>query len=435
MTFWRCAVLWFLVACGSKPATPSVERPTPPAPVAPTPAAATPVAVAFVLEGWEMWIGNDQIQAVPEDERTPGALNPFKEAFARVPMTRLPGGSMATVVTYGEHASVRHPMAPIAKLSAAAFGEQKDYAGVIDRDLVSGVTLGLDELAKVKGARRVLVVIGDGSDSHVDTAKDALRALAKRAAAENVQIVSLVYKAALSSPFTQIASFHPSVMTVNLLDALGGELEALFEGLEPQPVVAHVAGEKTVALALLVAGAEVWMGNDDIVPANDPARYMGALKGIRAALDRAPMTGRPGGSQGMILTYGSKVQTQQRLGPIEKLDARAMGDQRTYYGTVGTELVSGVRSALAQLAQVDAARRVLVIVGDGSDTNNEVASAQLRDLAKQAAERHIEVHAIVYKSALSAEETVIAELAPRATTATTSDELTTQLAALLGGVR
>ena len=432
MMFWRCCVLSLVVACGSSPKPATVDLPK--NDVAPAqPAPAKPVAVAFVLEGHELWIGNDQTD-VSEDERYLGALKPLEEAFAKVSTAGLPIGSTATVITYGEHALVRHPMAPIAKLTAAAFGEQKDYYGVIDRDLVGGVTLGLDELAKVNGAHRVLIVIGDGTDTNADAAKAALPTLAKRAAAENVQVVSFVYKGPLSSPGNLLAAFDPSTLTVNSIDAVGNELEALFDGFTPQPVVAR--SRNAVALALLVSGAETWMGNDDIeLAANDPSRYTGALKAIRAALDTAPMTGFPAGSQGAILTYDDRVKTRQRMGPIEKIDSRAFGDQKTYYRTAGNELVSGVRTAIGQLKNVEAGRKVLVILGDGNDTNNEAAKAQLRDLAKKASELHIEVRAIIWKSALSDEDNIIHELDPTVSTAKTSEQLTTQLVAVMKAMR
>ncbi len=429
MRFWRCAVVSLVVACGSSP------RPVPVDPtknvVAPA-ARATPVALAIVLEGHEMWIGNDQTD-VPDGERIPGALKPLAEALSHLSTAGLPAGSKATVISYGEKASVRHPMAPNSSLTPAALGEQKDYHGVIDRDLVGGVTLGLDELAKVNDARRVLVVIGDGTDSNADTAKPALTALAKRAAAENVQVVSFVYKGVFSSPANTLAAFDSKVLTVNSIESIGNELQSVFDGFTPKPVVA-VAGN-AVALAVLVSGAEIWMGNDDIEPANEPSRYLGALKAIKAAFDKVPMTGFPSGSQGTIVTYEDKVKTRLPLGPIEKLDARALGDQKTYYGTVGSELASGVRTVIGQLASANAGRKVLVILGDGNDTNNEAAIAQLRDLAKKAAELHIEVHAVIWKSALSNDENVIQALDPKVSTAKTSEELTTQLAAVLKAVR
>ena len=362
-----------------------------------------------------------------------GALQPFEEAFAKVSTAGLPAGSTGTVITYGEHAVVRHPMAPLAQLTAAAFGAQKDYRGIIDRDLVGGVTLGLDELAKVSGSRRVLVVIGDGTDTNVDTAKAALRTLGKRAAAEQVQLVSLVYKGPLSSPSTPLASFDPRLLNLNSMTAIELELEALFDDLAPKPVVA--GSRNAVALALLVAGGEMWMGNDDLEPVGEPSRQAGALKAIRAALEATPMTDFPAGSLGLLLTYDDNVKVRQRMGPIEKLDARALGDQKTYFKAAGNELVSGVRAAIRQLGKVDAGRKILVIVGDGNDTNNETAKVTLRDLAKRASELHIEIRSIVWQGGFSDPAQAIQALDPTVSTAKTPEQLTTQLAAVLKGVR
>lgn len=427
MTLWRCALVLVLVACGSRPIATSSE----PKPATQDPP--KPVAVAIVMEGWEMWVGNDQLQHIPDAERYPGVLKPFKEAFARVAVTSLPAGSRATVVTYTDRASVRHPMAPIETLSAAAFGEQKDYAGVIGRDLVGGVTLGLDELAKVTDARRVLIVIGDGTDTKPDAAKAALAMLAKRAAAENVELLTIIYQAPLSSPVTVIRGFDPNAIVVNTVDAIADQLSWSF--VRFTPAVAAPAGPTPFALALLLSGTEVWMGNDDLVPANDPSQYVGALKSIRAAFERAPMTGFPAGSKAVVIVYDSRARTRVPLLPIERLDAAAIGTQRDYYGTIGIELVAGVRLAFTELAKLPAGRRVLVIVGDGADTNNEAARLQLRELAKQAAELRIEVHAVVYKSQVSDETTVVTELDPKAKTAATADQITADLVALFRGLR
>jgi hypothetical protein len=121
--------------------------------------------------------------------------------------------------------------------------------------------------------------------------------------------------------------------------------------------------------------------------------------------------------------------------PIDKLDLHAIGTQKDYYGAIGDELVGGVTLAFTELVKVQAGRRVLIVIGDGADTNNEAAKTQLQGLAKRAAEFHIEVHAIVYKSQLSVPETVVTVLDPNATVATTADEITTQLGALFSRLR
>ncbi|MBA3541184.1 MAG: hypothetical protein H0T79_16350, partial [Deltaproteobacteria bacterium] len=53
-------------------------------------------------------------------------------------------------------------------------------------------------------------------------------------------------------------------------------------------------GTETIAIALVINGQEVWIGNDDIEqeenPAGvpNPARYLGVLKGLKQALQAVP---------------------------------------------------------------------------------------------------------------------------------------------------
>ena len=408
----------FVVACGSQHA---------PAPSAP------PVSVAIVVEGWEMWAGNDQLTDIPEHERYPGALLPFQQAFARVPVTGLPSGSKAEVIAYTDRAAVRAPMAPIENLAAAQFGGQKDYAGVIDRDLVDGVTLGLDELAKTTG-RRVLVVIGDGSDTNSNAAKTKLAALAKRAAADKVEIVSIVYRAQLSPDATVIRSLDPDPVVVGTAAGIADQLGWLFARLKERPVVAS-GGAKPLALVVLVSGWEAWMGNDELVKPDEPERLVGALASIRAGLERAPKTGFPDGSRVMVASYDSAARIRFPFGPITSLDGHAIGSQKDYFGSIGTDLVNGVTFAFTQLANAEGARRVLVVIGDGGDTNLETAKPRLQQLAKQAAELGIEVHAIVYKAPLSSPEIVVSAIDPNAKTVTSTDAITSELVALFEGLR
>ncbi|HUS29014.1 MAG TPA: hypothetical protein VMZ53_10900 [Kofleriaceae bacterium] len=436
MKFLTCALLCML-ACGSPQPAP-VAPPLSGSAAAPeAPPVATPVAIAFVIEGWEMWVGNDQIPDIDEREQYQGALQPFKEAFGRLKLTDFPAGSQAAVVTYTDRATVRQPMQPIDKLTPAAFGEQKDYFGTIDRDLVSGVTAGLDELAKAKNARRILVVIGDGNDSHPSTAKAALGELAKRAAAEKVEVVSLRYLGPLSSPSSNVSAFDPATLTINSIAGITDQLDFLFTRLKKPPVAAAstTAIKAPLVVAFLVNGSEVWMGNDDVEPQDSPARYVGALKPMRAAFEKAALTGFPAGSVAMLITYDSATKVRVPPMAIENFGARALGAQGDYHGGFGTELVSGVTGAFTELLKIDAARRVVVVIGDGNDTNNDTAKTQLQGLALRAAEYHIEVHALVFKGQLSEPGTVVTALVPNAETAASADDLTAKLVTLFSTLR
>jgi hypothetical protein len=425
-------VLALLVACGSKKEPAGGSKPADP----PKPTATQSFAVAIVIEGSEMWIGNDQVVDEIDPSRDPGALKSLKESFDRVPLKNLPAGSKGTVIAYGEKATVRQPMGPIETVKGASFGEQKDYAGVIDRNLVAGVTLGLDELAKVPDARRILFVIGDGTDENPDAAKAQLAALAKRAETEKVQIVSIVYKGARSRSDSDIAALDPNPTVVNTADTIPDHLAFTFNMLQGPSAPAVAGGPAPpFTLAVLMADQEIWVGNDEYEAPDSPAMHRGALNAIRAAFDKPPFKDFPAGSQAIVLTYDDNTKVTVPSLPLANFDARQLVTQKDAKGKLGTELVAGVRSAFNELTKVGGDRRVLIILGDGNDTNNEAAKAQLQQLAKQAADRHIEVHAIVWKGELSEPSNVITELDPKAKTAATSDELATDLVALLSSLR
>ena len=147
------------------------------------------------------------------------------------------------------------------------------------------------------------------------------------------------------------------------------------------------------------------------------------------------LTGFPDGTQATVVTYSSQTRIRYPMGPITGLGARAIGGQRDYYGEIGIDLADGVTHAITELAKVEDARRVLIVVGDGSDTNPDAATRQLRQLAKRAAELQIEVHAIVYKASLSAQDTVVTVLDPNVTTVGTADGITSELVALFERLR
>jgi hypothetical protein len=123
------------------------------------------------------------------------------------------------------------------------------------------------------------------------------------------------------------------------------------------------------------------------------------------------------------------------VSPIEDLEARSLGNQREYYGRIGSDLVSGLTQTFNELVNIDAPRRVVIVIGDGADTNNETGKPALQELAKRAAEYHIEVHAIVYKSDLSPEETIVTAIDPKAETVAKADEITGKLVAILSALK
>ena len=186
----------------------------------------------------------------------------------------------------------------------------------------------------------------------------------------------------------------------------------------------YVEGNETVAVAIVMLGWEMWIGNDQ-VKEDDPgklqlleqSRAPGVLNDLEKALDEVKFgESGPPGSVGELLTYADRVKTNIPMGALSAVTGGALGTQQDYYGTKGRELVQGVRQALSDLHGAKAARKALIVVGDGCDTNPDAAKSALAELKKQAVQDHIQVFAIVYKSAAASPDDVLVidKLAPPA---------------------
>ncbi|MBL0214732.1 MAG: hypothetical protein IPQ07_12695 [Myxococcales bacterium] len=181
--------------------------------------------------------------------------------------------------------------------------------------------------------------------------------------------------------------------------------------IAPTSIQPFSAGPDTIAIAILFNGQEIWTGNDEIEPADSPARYPGALDGIRGGLVELDLAHRlPPGSQAALISYDSAVRELVPMGPAARLVPAAIGTQRDYYSRIGTNLVDGLELAVARLEQAHTTRKLLIVLGDGNDVNNEAAAVVFNQLEKRAQVARIEIAAIVYKGALSNEDTPITGL-------------------------
>jgi uncharacterized protein YegL len=180
-------------------------------------------------------------------------------------------------------------------------------------------------------------------------------------------------------------------------------------------------GTETLALALVINGQEIWIGNDDVEPEIDPldpqqlrpnpARVPGILKPLKTALQAVPFaTAGPAGSKGILITYADKAEIRQPMGDLKTLNAEALGSQKDYHKKLGTAMVRGVELALTQLNGVAVTRKVLILVCDGTDTDNDAAKAQLTNLKRQAQADQVQVFAIIYKGPMSDPINVVTQL-------------------------
>jgi len=186
--------------------------------------------------------------------------------------------------------------------------------------------------------------------------------------------------------------------------------------------------KRTIAIAIVFNGQEVWTGNDTIEPEDSPARYLGALDAIRRGVDGLELarTVSPG-SKATLISYAERAQIRVPMLDARKLTGASVGLQKDYYGRIGTSLVEGTALALTELEGQSADRKLLILISDGNDTNPEAATAQLAEQKKRAAQGRIEIASIIYKGYLSDASNVVTALAPKSITVNSHDGIVEQM--------
>ena len=191
----------------------------------------------------------------------------------------------------------------------------------------------------------------------------------------------------------------------------------------------YAASGEPLALALVINGQEIWIGNDDVEPEDSPAHYPGALKGLERALDRVPLAAQmPAGSEATVVSYATGARVLLHGAPLAELTGAALGAQSDYYTKIGFDLVQGIELATSELSHSRAARKVMIVIGDGNDTNNDVAKVALAELRHDAAVHQIETYAIIYKSVISADTSVIPAFTSHITVVNSADGMAAALA-------
>lgn len=164
--------------------------------------------------------------------------------------------------------------------------------------------------------------------------------------------------------------------------------------LKASSIKKYTEGSEAISVVLLIEGHEVWLGNESYEEVEDD-KYPGVFSKLPPVFEPMSRIGPPG-SQGALLVYGQGVETKAPLGPIEQLTVDKMGSQRDYEGKISRDLVNGVTSAIAMLKGASTARKAIIYVGDGSDTNPDQARESLVSLRKSAEAEGIELHGVQY---------------------------------------
>lgn len=216
------------------------------------------------------------------------------------------------------------------------------------------------------------------------------------------------------------------VLFLAVLLACGGSKDT------PPPPPPAPAPPQAVALSLVVQMSEAYAGNDDIEFEDVHARYVGVLKQLRKDLSTLDLVHElPANSQAEVIVYNDRAELVLPMGPVSRLTGEALGSQGNYVDKLGSNLVQGVDLAAAELQRAAPTKKVLVVIGDGNDTENAVARNLLPTLRKDLS--NATVHAIIYKGELSSASSVVTELDPDATTVTTVVAITAELKRTLRG--
>lgn len=191
-------------------------------------------------------------------------------------------------------------------------------------------------------------------------------------------------------------------------------------------------GTETLAVAIVMLGWEMWIGNTSYRPEGDLTREKGVLIDLQAALDKLNFKeAGPPGSVGMVITYADTAGIRVPMGPLGNLSGSALGTQKDYKDTKGYELVKGIELALAELRKVTNPRKVLIVITDGNDTNNDAAKGTLSVLKKQAKNDRVQTFAIVYKAADSEPNNVVINMIQQTSTVTTPENIAVSINAIL----
>ena len=242
---WIIAVAVVVAACNADRVEPKVVPSVPVAPPKAAPSAAHGVAVALVLLGHELWMGNDELEPEidptdpahrrPNPAHMRGVLNSFKAALRDAPLASdVPGDAKGLVVTYSDKAEVTMPVGPLAALLPEMLGMQKHYyRRGIGTALVRGVELAMAELEKLSVRKKVMIVFGDGADTDRNAALDQLETLRKRAAGSGIEVRAFIYKGPTSDRESPITRLTPHVVTFDAVSDAGLVVEALHRAADP----------------------------------------------------------------------------------------------------------------------------------------------------------------------------------------------------------
>lgn len=180
----------------------------------------------------------------------------------------------------------------------------------------------------------------------------------------------------------------------------------VLEDLDADPPVREQASEVTryrdgdqpMAMVVLVQGNFRWMGNEMYTDRDDPDAgtvYDGAFRGLGPAIDILADVGPSGSIAGLYVYKDGQAVARQPMDDASSLSGAALGSQRDYRDAISKPLLVGLEEAWKELAEASGYRRVLVVLGDGTDDRADIG-ADLRRWLEQFQDIDAEVYTIHY---------------------------------------
>lgn len=264
---------------------------------------------------------------------------------------QLPERSRLDVVTYSKGGAIVLP-----RRAGDRTGEQMslvDEGRRFERtatDLLIGVSAGINQVNAVNARRRLVVLVGDGSET---AGWKYLPVELARAKDAHIEVVSLIVRT--PAPGTKRTLDEHGVPAI---DATQVPLaSALSELISPRPAQ---------AVMVVYAGRGGWA---------TPARLHG-LAEMMTLLDL------PADSQIAAIEYSTGASVKIPWEAATAFRPAQLGDMRDYTNKIGSDLVQGIIMGLAELSKQTAPTKTLIIVGDGNDTNNDSARVAISQLAQ-----------------------------------------------------
>lgn len=138
------------------------------------------------------------------------------------------------------------------------------------------------------------------------------------------------------------------------------------------------------AVVFVVNSKEIYVGNTQ--HETDPyATYPGVWPEIHAAfVARPPAQELPAGSMGATIGYASASEVLMPMQDVARMNFDVLLDQRPHRYKSGGNVADGIIHGLEMLDEVDAARRILVVISPDSDWTDRISLPLVHELREQA---------------------------------------------------